>query len=316
MVQLITSIFLLRSNQVAVLKTSLIGSILSNLLLMSGLSFFFGGINRVYQYFNGLIVQALMSMLLLVTMGLLIPTASQFLVQMDHAGILKQSRGTAVLLIFSYALWLYYELRTHASVISHEMEGSASRKTDLMQSKAKTFEDSKEETKRTDEPTEEEEEQEEEVMPELMFWVVVVVLAVFITLLAFNVQFASDSIDSVLQDAGLSATFLGIVIVPLLNNDPTVIVVAVKDRMDLSIGLTVGKCIQTALCVTPLTVLIAWSMGMDEMTLLFGGFEVSAVFAAVLIVSHVVDKGRSDWLQGAFLIQAFIMLAVASYFVA
>lgn len=92
--QLVVSIFLLRSNQVAVLKTSLIGSILSNMLFMAGLAFFVGGWHRHEQYYNARIMHMLSSLLLLIITALMIPTASQWLANTDTIGILHQSRGT------------------------------------------------------------------------------------------------------------------------------------------------------------------------------------------------------------------------------
>lgn len=137
----------------------------------------------------------------------------------------------------------------------------------------------------------------------------------FVTLLAFNVQFASNSIESLLETTGFTPEFLGVIILPFLNIDPTIFVLARRDKMDLSLALTIGKCIQTALAVVPLTIIIAWGMGVEEMTLLFSGFEVAATFAAVLVVCHIIDGGTSDWLQGALLIQGFLVIAVASFFV-
>ncbi|KAH8885002.1 ubiquitin-domain-containing protein [Thozetella sp. PMI_491] len=300
-VQLVTSIFLLRNNQVAVLKTSLVGAMLSDLLLMSGLSFFVGGIRRYSQFFSAVSAQALTSMLLLVVVGLMIPTVCQRLAFIDDAGILKQSRGASILFLASYMLWLYYQLYTHR--VPPDMMFAPSKKVKRRLGGLDA------------EPEPEPPEDEDMEEAQLTYPFIAATLAIFITLLAFNIQFAADSIDFLLQDAGLTPTFIGLVILPILNIDPTVLVVARRDKLDLSIALTVGKCIQIALGLVPTVMIVAWGMGNTEMDLVFGVFEVVIVFVSVLVVCQVVDRGQSDWLQGALLVQAYILVAVASYFV-
>ena len=111
--QLISSILLLRSRQITVLKTSLLGSIISNLLLMLGLCMFFGGINRVEQHYNLRVAQTISMMLLLATLSLVIPTASHLMANVTQHDIVVQSRGTSVVIIFSYGLYLFFIEDTH-----------------------------------------------------------------------------------------------------------------------------------------------------------------------------------------------------------
>ncbi|KAH9892929.1 ubiquitin-domain-containing protein [Xylariomycetidae sp. FL2044] len=288
-VQLVASVLLLRSNQVPVLKTSLIGTILSNVLLMSGLSFLAGGIARSEQTFNPKRAQVWGTILLLIITSLLIPTVSHALNVSDPEGVLVQSRGSSVLLLGSYGLYGLYCLWTHRDVADGDTNDGQT--------------DSSAAAEGDGDP------------PYLALPAAVLTLGVFGTLLGFNMQLAADSLQSLLETTALTPTFVGLVIMPLLNFNHLPLLTAYKNRVDLSLDLTVSKSIQTALVVVPLTVLISWGMGTTEMTLLFSGFEVTCLFVAVLVVSQVVGSGRSDWLQGALMVQAYVVISVASFFV-
>ena len=302
-VQVITSILLLKSRQVPVLKTSLIGTILSNLLLMNGLAFFFGGLRRIQQHFNVTVAQLLGSLLLLAFLSLMIPTTASQLSNTTDPDLVRLSRGTAIMLLSSYILWLVFQLKTHVDLFNAPPEIVKKRK-DFTRSRAEaadkvmaltsatvgvaTTEKSREGLRDIDDD-------EETEAPQLSLGTSIGAILVFTALIAFNTQFATDSINGLLNQAGLSTTFVGLVILPLLNNDPTVLKTAIKDKMDLSIALTIGKCMQTALLVIPLVIIIAWPMGVSEMTLSFNNFEIVSLFASILIVNYIVQDGTSNW---------------------
>ncbi|KAL1592246.1 hypothetical protein SLS60_011323 [Paraconiothyrium brasiliense] len=107
----------------------------------------------------------------------------------------------------------------------------------------------------------------------------------------------------------ISQSFLGLIILPLLEADPMAIEVAKQDAMDLSVTLTLGRSMQTAFLIVPLTVLLAWCMGIDGMTLEFQGFSIAALCASVIIVTY------SNWLTGALLIKVFIIIALAAVYI-
>ena len=131
--------------------------------------------------------------------------------------------------------------------------------------------------------------------PQLTVWTAVGTIIISTVLIAFNTQFATESINGLLNQAGLTPTFVGLIILPLLSNDPTSLIDAYKDKMDLSLALTIGKCMQTALMVIPLVVVIGWGMGVENMTLQFNGFEVASLFASILVVNYIVQEGRCMW---------------------
>ena len=317
--QLISSILLLRSRQITVLKTSLLGSIISNLLLMLGLCMFFGGINRITQYFNQTVAQTISMMLLLAILSLVVPTASHLMASVSQHNIVVQSRGTSVVVIFSYGLYLFFQLKTHTIIFN---EPSAKART--IPSKPiipERFRRSKLDnpvSTSTEEkpPSIASEEMNKKDEPQLHIYVATTVLILFTVFIAFNAEFATSSIQSMVHQAdNLTQTFVGFVILPILTNDPLSIINAMKDRMDFSIAMTLERCMQTALLVVPLVVIIAWGMGVEEMTLEFDGFSISATFISILIVTYVVQDGSSNWLVGALLVKVYIIVALATYFV-
>ena len=264
---------------------------------MNGLALFVGGCKRVEQFYNRTVAQLLGSLLLLAFLSLMIPTASSLLSTISLGDVVRQSRGTAIMLLSSYVLWLIYQFKTHrdtfapagkAPLKSHP-KGTATKGIAKMGAASAAiiggamsngkFED----------------DDDEEEFPQLSLWTSIGATIVLTVLIAFNTQFATDTINGLLNQAGLSTTFVGLVILPLLNNDPTTLKTAQKDKMDLSIALTIEKCMQTALMVIPLVIIIAWPMGVDEMTLSFNSFEVVSLFASILIVNYIIQDGTSNW---------------------
>lgn len=295
--QLISSILLLKSRQVQVLQSMLVGSILSNLLLMTGLSFFFGGIGRLEQFFNVALARTISMLLLLAVLALVIPTASHMLTNTSPHDIMIQSRGTSVVIMLSYALWLFFQLKTNRSMFDVPPASSARTKGDL------TDEDKKglgskgdQKAENSGEPDKPEKPEEEENESQLGFYVAIATIAICATLLGFNIEFATNSIQGLTQEAGLSQGFVGMIILPFLSNDYTSIFVALKDKMDMSLTLTLERCMQTALMVVPLTILIAWGMRIDNMTLEFDAFSTAALFASIILVTYVMLEGKSNWL--------------------
>lgn len=297
-VQIITSIFLLKQRQIDVLQTSLIGSILSNLLLMTGLGFFVGGFHRFQQYFNVRIAQLLGSLLLLAAMSILVPTISPLFFNLSLEEKSRQAHGTAIMLLLSYCFWLYFQLRTHTEFFREPSQqepksGTARKAFGIIGAKAAGTVGGA--------VIKEHMVEEEEEQPQLTIWTAMGTIVISTVLIAFNTQFATESINGLLDQAGLTPTFVGLIILPLLSNDPTTLVDAYKDKMDLSLELTIGKCMQTALMVVPLVVIIGWGMGVEGMTLQFNGFEVASLFASILIVNHIVQDGQSTWYAFSFL---------------
>ena len=255
------------------------------------------------QHFNITFAQCISTMLLLAVLALMIPSAAQVLTKTDTKGIVQQSRGISVVLLLAYGCSLYYQLGTHAEVWNTPgakvpkkrkeiKRGETTRGLAQMGAKSAAVSGGQIARSRMYQDDEDEDEAEE---PQLSFLTAVGTLIMFTTLLTFNTLFATDSINGLLEHVGISKSFLGLVILPLLSNDPTTLIVAVKDKMDLTLALTLWKCVQIALLVIPFIVILGWIMDVDAMTLNFGSFEIVVLFASILVVNYIVQDGKSDW---------------------
>jgi len=284
---------------------------------MTGLCFFFGGINRLEQAFNVNVAHTVSMMLLLAVFSLVVPTASRLMVSgVTDYDVVVQSRGTSVVILISYCLYLFFQLKTHTMIFEWPSEKNETRdvgekfKRAVIPEKFRTKTPPQSSENHT--PLDLEDEPEE---PQLSVRIAVLALTVSTALVALNAEFATGSVQRMVREAGISQTFVGIVIFPILSNDPESIMVAMKDRMHLSISLTLDKCMQTALFIVPLLIIVAWVIGNDDMTLDFDGFPVAITFASILVVAYAVQLGKSNWLIGALLIKIYVIVALATYFV-
>lgn len=147
-------------------------------------------------------------------------------------------------------------------------------------------------TKAEKEPKEEKEE------PQLHIWVAVATLAISTALVAVCAEFMVDSINAITAEGGISKTFVGLILLPIVGNaaeHATAVTVAVKDKMDLAIGVAVGSSMQIALLVIPFVVVLGWILGNEAMNLSFDGFQIAILFVAVLLVNYLIQDGKSHW---------------------
>jgi len=344
-VELIVSIVALFHNQFLIVQTSLLGSMLSNLLLVLGMAFFFGGFNRVEQAFNTTVAQTASSLLFLAVSSLIIPTAFEAWAQTGNdktttdqqlvTGVPQLSHATAVILLIIYASYLFFQLKSHVTMYTAPSQKNKTRFTEEQKHKWKKrtgvskFQSvtgrrssqtdySPPTTAQNEQPEEEEEVQQE--TPSLSVPVAIFTLAASTVLVALNAEFIVDSLNAVTcsSDSGISKTFVGLILLPIVGNAAehfTAVSVAVKDKMDLSIGVAVGSSLQIALLVLPLVVVIGWMAGKgEEMTLYFDGFQLAMLFVAILLVNYLIQDGKSHWLEGMLLMFLYIMIAVAAWF--
>ena len=261
-VQIISCVFLLRSDQLEVLQTNLIGGILSSILLILGLSIFLGGLNRVEQQFNLTVAHLSANLLSLAATSLLIPTASHLLLQTSDEHILRQSRGASFILLIVYGAFLLFEFYSHVDTWKlpnpktpkrtfRVEEGDVIRNLAIVGGAivASVGGQALQETPMRV--------PEVEYQNQLSFYTLLFYLIVIETLTAFCTQFAVDSIDALSSRANLSYPFIGLVLLPILNNDLVPVKHALKDEMHTTMNFTIGKCLQTSLFVTPLMVIIA-----------------------------------------------------------
>jgi len=161
-----------------------------------------------------------------------------------------------------------------------------------------------------------EEEGEDHEDPKLSFWGAIALLTVTTILVAVFSEYIVDSITEVSESWGMSQTFIGFVLLPIVGNAAehvTAITVAMKDKMELSIGVAIGSSTQIALLVIPLLTLLGWMMD-RSLTLYFHAFESVVAFVSVIIVHIMLSDGESNWLEGAMLLAAYIIICVGFWF--
>jgi Ca2+:H+ antiporter len=269
----------------------MLGSILSNILLVLGCCFIASGVRRNESTFNETVASTMSSLMAVAATSLIIPAtlyASLASSKSDTGGnILILSRGTAIILLILYCLYLYFQLKSHA----------------------KLFE---EETGEAGEDGEEVEPNEPQVLGPIAAGVCLVIVTVLVALCA---EYLVDSIDSIVETSGISKTFIGLILLPIVGNAAehvTACVVAYKDKMDLAIGVAIGSSMQIALFVTPFLVILGWIIN-KPMTLHFHGFETVVFFLSVLVVNYLIQDGKSNYLEGCMCLGTYIIIAIAFY---
>ncbi|KAK4111294.1 Calcium/proton exchanger [Canariomyces notabilis] len=293
-VELIVSVVALRAGEIEVVQASMLGSILSNLLLVMGMCFLLGGVynmrdaqgNGTEQSFSQGTAQTTCSLMALSSASLILPAALYGVLEQseDHkqASILVLSRGTAIILLFLYCLYLYFALRTHKKLFEPEAQSEGGSG-------------------------------EEEHEPVLGPWSAALVLVVVTLIISVCADYMVDSIDAIVASGKISKTFIGLILIPIVGNAAehvTACVVAVKNKMDLAMGVAIGSSIQIALLVTPALVMLGWAIG-QPMTLHFGAFETVAFALSVFVVIYTVQDGKSNYLEGAMLLGLYVIIALA-----
>ncbi|KAK3714989.1 hypothetical protein LTR37_007479 [Vermiconidia calcicola] len=323
-VELIVSIIALTQRKILIVQTSLIGSMLSNLLLVLGMCFFLGGINRTEQHFNVTVAQTAASLLALAIGSLIIPTAFRIFAQHDE-GVVPTSRGTSVLLLVTYGCYLMFQLRTHVDMYNEPSKKSPKNKRGKKDkgevSKGLATMGAGTGAAATGGHIHNENlvhEEEEEETPQLTRLGALITLALSTVLVALCAEYMVSSIDEISK--GVSEEFIGLILLPIVGNaaeHATAVTVAIKDKMDLSIGVAVGSSLQIALLVLPIMVMLSW-WGVPgsgpAMTLSFDGFQIAVLFIAVIVVNYLIQDGKSHWLEGVLLMITYLIIAIAAWF--
>ncbi|PHH68562.1 hypothetical protein CDD82_474 [Ophiocordyceps australis] len=331
-VELIVAIIALKDDKVDIVKTSLIGSILSNLLLVMGCCFFFGGLRRPEQYFNTTVAQTAASLLALAAASVIVPTVFDTAQDTGLDKVAGLSRGTAVILLCVYAAYLFFQLKTHQTVFAEESQkvpakpwssgGANVRQALVMPSSVMSYAvPNRSENERLSQmlmnPMRLGDDDDDEEEPQLHFLVALGTLTVSTVIIALCAEYMVDSIDAVTRNGGLSIEFVGLILLPIVGNaaeHATAVTVAIKDKMDLAIGVAIGSSMQVSLFLIPLLVVIGWGMGKDEMNLSFDSFQMAVMFVAVLLTNYLIGDGKSHWLEGFLLICLYAIIAVCSFY--
>ncbi len=275
--ELIIAGFALKAGLVDVVKASITGSILSNLLLGLGLAVFIGGTRHKHQKFNATAAKASGSTLLLAVAALIIPaifvatSGATDLVTVETLSVI-----VSTLLIIAYAASLYFSLWTHQHLYAREAA---------------------------------------DYIPRWSKWTSILVLLAATLAIAGASEILVNSIEPVVAVIGWSQVFIGIVILSVVGNIAefaSAIRVALKDNMDLAFQIAFGSATQIAMFVAPALVLVSVFFPV-HMTLIFGTFELVALILSVLIVDTVVEDGESNWFEGLLLLSAYAIIAAAFF---
>lgn len=299
--ELIIALIALNEGLVNVVKSSIVGSIIGNLLLVMGLSMLLGGLKFKEQTFQPVLARVNASSMNLAVIAMLLPTAVGFTsTEFSELSLLKLSDAVAIVLIGVYALTLLFSMKTHAYLYD---VGTA----DLM-AEAEGAEPAIAPTPNPDHAD------HDGHQPNLKIWIPVLLGATL--LVALESELLVDSLEAATEQLGLTKLFTGVILLPIIGNaaeHATAVTVAMKNKMDLSVSVSVGSSLQIALFVAPVLVLAGWVLG-QPMDLQFNGFELVAVAVAVLIANSISADGRSNWLEGTLLLATYVIVGLAFYF--
>ena len=285
-IELIIAIIALSKGLALVVQASIIGSIIGNMLLLVGLSIFFGGLRYKNQRFNNETIAVSSTMLIIVIAGLSIPSVYNFLFNVNimkgenHSQML--SIAVAVVLAVIYIAGLIFSLRTHKDLFDASDEMKATHEKVTMSVRLAAF-----------------------------------ILLLSIVIVSIESEFLVTGIEDAAKTIGITQTFIGIVIIAIITNiaeKTTAVHFARTDKLDVSIEIGLSSAIQIALFVVPILLLISQIFGFN-FSLVFTPFEILALILAVLIVNYLSADGRCNWLEGAQLISVYSIIAIAFFFV-
>ena len=293
--ELIIAIFALRAGLYDLVKASLTGSIIGNILLIFGLSALLGGLKFRKQVFNRTAAKLGSTLLLLSAVGLVIPSLLHFLRDGAESGAASGAAAAtgagagsgslsleiSVVLIVCYILSLVFALRTHAEL--YQGTGHADGETHAAAwSKGKSF----------------------------------AVLVGAAALVGWMSEILVGGAEEAAHALGMTEVFVGVIVVALVGNaaeHSTAVLVALRNKMDLSIQIAVGSSLQIALFIAPLLVFLSYAIGPAPMDLVFSPLEVVAVAVSVLVVGQIADDGQTHWMEGVLLLAVYVVLGFAFF---
>jgi Ca2+:H+ antiporter len=291
--ELIIALVALRAGLIDIVKASITGTIISNLLLVMGLSMFLGGLRYKEQDFQPIVARVNGSSMTLAVTALVLPAVVLYTSDgVEPAAMINLSLTVAAVLVIVYGLTLLFSLKTHSYLYEVGL-------VDLEEQSSQPAHAESEST---------------EHKPNLPFWIGILVIA------TLGVAFESELFVGVVEEAtaglGLTPLFTGVILLPLVGGAAeyvTAVRVAIKNNMDLSVSVAMGSSLLVALLVAPILVIVGQIIG-QPMDLSFNPFEIVAVAIAVVVANLISLDGRSNWLEGALLLATYIVLGAAFYF--
>jgi Ca2+:H+ antiporter len=282
--ELIIALMALRRGLYDVVKASITGSIIGNILLVLGLAILLGGLKYPRQMFNRTAATLGSTLLALSAIALLMPALYHLLVK-DKPGAHEQdlSLEIAIVLIITYILSLVFTLRTHHHLYSGGVESGEGHGAIMTGGWSKSRS--------------------------------VIVLLIATGLVALMSEFLVGAVETTSHTLGLTEVFVGVILVAIIGNaaeHSTAVLVAMKDKMDLALNIAIGSSMQIALFVAPVLVFVSYLFG-KPMDLLFTTLEVVTVAVSVAIVSLIAQDGESNWMEGVLLLAVYTILGLTFY---
>jgi len=279
--ELILALVALTNGLTEMVKASIVGSVVSNLLLVLGLSMLCGGLKYKVQTFNRKAVDYSISLLVISTICIIIPTG--FLNSTDPHTVSKPflhlSEVIACIMLMVYGAGLLFSFHTHRDIFGtqhNDIEDSSEAHTPLHRA-----------------------------------IITLMAATVFVALMS---EMLVKSVETVSASFGLSEVFIGLIIIPIIGNaaeHSTSVLMAVKNKMDVSIEIAVGSSIQIVLLVFPVLILVGWVTG-HPLSIIFNRYELVSIIAAVFIVSRVSSDGESNWFEGLLLCLVYCLIGAAT----
>ena len=310
--ELIIALFALRAGLVDVVKASITGSMIGNLLLVMGLAMLLGGIRFKEQTFQPTIARINASAMTLAVIAILVPTAVDATSVGLELPVMEQlSVDVAIVLMVVYVMTLLFSMKTHSYLYDLNVEGAGAGVVSGEVASGEASADGEhadiDEHAGTDE-------HEHHGPVNVKLWVGVLLACT--VAVAVESELLVSSLEPATEMLGLTSLFTGVIVLPIIGNaaeHATAVAVAMKNKMELSISVAVGSTLQIALFVGPLLVILGQLMG-QPMDLDFNLFELVAVAVAVAIANSISSDGRSNWLEGILLIGTYLVLGLSFYF--
>lgn len=277
--ELIITLVAIRAGLLDLVKASITGSILGNLLLVMGFSMVFGGVKNGVQHFDRRQASNNAILLILVVIALVIPSIFSHSIGPETSlGVENMSLGVAGVMILLYGLGIFFSLRVSKSPLTYDTDGPRHH-------------------------------------PDLSVSSALVILALATGGVVWLSEMLVGSVEAVVTGLGLSEFFLGIILIPIIGNVAEHIVavqVAVRNQMELSIEIALSSSLQIALLVAPVLVFVSLILG-HPLTLVFNQLELVALIAAVMIAALVSSDGESNWLEGSALLAVYTILGIGFF---
>lgn len=285
--ELIIALMALSKGLTDIVKASITGSIIGNILLVAGLSFLAGGLKYPKQTFNRTAARSSLTSLILAGIALVTPTIFHHVAgpRWTISAERELSLAIAVVLVLMYGLTLLFSLKTHKQLFMGEVNTGCAEAHD----------------------------EDHEPWSRGKSITILIIATIFVALIS---EFLVGSVEAARHALGFTEVFVGVIVVAIIGNaaeHSSAVMMALKNKMDLSLGIAIGSSLQISLFVAPILVFASYLFG-RPMDLEFKDVEIGAMGLAIFIIEQICGDGESNWLEGAQLMSVYVILGILFYF--